>query len=185
MADEVQTIYDIGKDITPEMDGALYSLAVPDCVCSGVGDSFKANTSSSNNNIVFSAGSEAIIGGSFFKMMNPYTINMQPYAGSTVNIYAKIDKTAAVGSKGTFSVKATSVDPEVENLNATGQIREMLLYTVTVDGSGHPTTVTDKRVLKTNTSEDVIKFVYCSTKAKYDAINPKDSNTYYFIKEYA
>ena len=180
----VQTLYDIGIDITPEMDGGVYGAAVSDCVCKGIGDNFRARTTSGAAQITFNAGSQAIIGGSFFRLTGNCVIDLSNNRNQTFNLYAKIDKGQPIGSIGTFSIKPSGTAAEVGNLNGSDNVREMLLYTVTTDANGYPSTIVDKRTLKENgdASFGGLQFVYLSTKAAYDAIQTKDANTYYFIK---
>ena len=147
----IQTLYDIGIDITPEMDGGVYGAAVSDCVCKGIGNDFQAITEENVATIAFAKDSQAIIGGSFFRLLDRCVIDLSNHRSETFNLYAKIDKGNTSGPRGTFSIRSTSETPANDNLNNTeGGVREMLLYTITTNESGVPTSVVDKRTMKEN-----------------------------------
>ena len=182
----IQTLYDTGCEITPEMDGGVYGVSISDCVCKGIGSNLAAEyTLNTGTDIKVKTG-QAVIGGSFFRVKSKRTISLTNYAdgsAKSLNIYAKIDKSAS--PCGGFSVKTTSQTPESGNLAGSGTVREMLLYTISIDGTGHITSFSDKRTLKENGQSSFagLNFVYCASMSAYNAISPKDSNTYYFIKE--
>ena len=142
----IQTLHDTGTDyqITPKMDGGVYSVATPDCVISGVGDEFTLQYTSSSLDVQFTAGSEAIIGGAFFKVMALTSVTLP--ANSTIYLCANINLSNASGSTGSF-VQRTSTNMMSDNLNGSGTSRDLLLYVVTTNGSG-VNSVTDRRTIK-------------------------------------
>lgn len=137
----VQVLYDRGIELTPEMDAGVYACAITDGIIKGIGNNFNLSYSASSLDVSFSAGSMAVICGAFFKVTSATTIRLS--ANSTIYLCASIDKSKADGSKGSF-VMRTASNMKSENLNATGSIRDLLLYTIVTTGTGVQT-VTDKR----------------------------------------
>lgn len=141
----VQTLFDTGASyqVLSQYDGAVYDAALGmDCVCSGIGDEFTINYSSNSLSVSFLAGSQAIIGGSFFKITADETVVLP--ASSTIYLCARIDTTKANGSKGSFE-SLTLAQIQSGNINGSDTVRDMLLYVVTTNGSG-VTDVVDSRV---------------------------------------
>ena len=139
----IQTQKDTGDSypISPAMDGGVYQIATNDAVVGGIGDEFTISYSSSSLNVSFAAGSQAVIGGAFFKVTSLTAITLT--ANSTIYLCANIDTSAANGSRGSF-VERTSSNMQSDNINGSGTSRDLLLYVVTTNGSG-VTNVTDKR----------------------------------------
>lgn len=144
----IQTLHDTGSDypITPKMDGGVYSLGATDCVIQGIGDEFALQYSSSSLDVQFNAGSQAVIGGAFFKVMSLTTVTLP--ANSTVYLCANIDTSKASGSTGSFTQR-TSSNMQSDNLNGSGTSRDLLLYVIATSASG-VSSVTDRRTIKSN-----------------------------------
>lgn len=144
----IQTQKDTGDSypITPSMDGGLYQTATNDCVVGGIGDEFTMSYSSSSLNVSFAAGSEAVIGGAFFKVTSLEAVTLT--ANSTIYLCANIDTSKANGSRGSF-VERTASNMQSDNINGSGISRDLLLYIVTTNGSG-VSNVTDMRNIVNN-----------------------------------
>lgn len=179
----IQTLYDTGASyqVTSKMDGAVYDLAVGgDAVCGGIGDEFTPTYSANSLDMTFSSGSEAVIGGAYFKVTSNTTIILP--ANSTVYLCARINNSAQAGSTGSFQ-SLTQAQITQGNLNGGASTRDLLLYIVRTSASGI-TSVQDRRVIKTNSSSSYGGYtVWVGTQAQYDAITTKDNTTLYFIKE--
>lgn len=169
----IQTIFDTGStySIQSAYDGATYESAMhnDDCVCRGVGDEFTMDSNSTSLKVTFKAGSEAVIGGSFFKITADTTVTLK--ANSTIYLCATIDKTRTNGDRGYFEQR-TSASIQKGSINGSDSVRDMLLYVITTNASG-VTSVVDKRKRST-------QFVYL-TEAEYSALTTKDADTYYFV----
>lgn len=144
----IQTLHDTGSSysITPKMDGGVYGTGISDCVCAGIGDEFTLSYSNNNLNVQFAAGSQAIIGGAFFKVMSLETVALT--ANSTIYLCANIDLSKANGVRGSF-VRRTSSNMQSGNLNGNGTSRDLLLYVITTNANG-VVTVSDRRYIKGN-----------------------------------
>lgn len=176
----IQTLHDTGTsyDITPKMDGGTYQR-FKDGICAGIGDEFAISYSNSSLNIQFNAGSQALIGGAFFKVMALEAITL--VANATIYLCANIDLSRANGSTGAF-VQRTSSNMQSDNLNGSGTSRDLLLYVITTNASG-VTKVTDKRVILGNESSIDGYSISVISESGYSALGTKDSNTLYFIYE--
>ena len=150
----VQTLWDTGTSypITPGMDGGVYGTGISDAVCGGIGDEFQINYTSDSLTIQFNAGSQAVIGGAFFRVMSLEALTLA--ANSTVYLCANINKSNANGSRGSF-VQRTSSNMQSGNLNGSGSQRDLLLYIVTTGANG-VTNVTDRRVIRTGGNITVV-----------------------------
>lgn len=204
----IQTIYDTGENfqIDSKYDGAVYALSTTDCVCEGIGDEFTLHYSSDSLAAYFEEGSQAVIGGSFFKITSLHSLSNEKQlpSNSTFYLCATIDLTAENGQRGTFSYLPSLNNLRTGNLNGSGTARDLVLYQITTGSSG-VTSVVDKRVTRgtgtavsgislalsgsTNTQQfDVtngtttLKFKVIS-EADYKNLQTKDSNTLYFIPE--
>ena len=206
----VQTIYEVGEEkdgkilyqIDAKYDAAVYALAIEDCICQGIGDEFKLNYASDSLNAYFNEGSEAVIGGSFFKITSLHSISLPP--NSTFYLCATIDLSAQNGYKGQFTIIPQLTNIRTGNLNGSGSARDLVLYQITTNSSG-VTMVTDKRVIRGKSTSisgisldlsgstgsqqfsatkgnTVLKFQVIS-EANYNNLSSKDSNTLYFIPE--
>lgn len=145
----IQTLHDTGASyqVLSKYDGGVYDLAVGgDYVIAGVGDEFTLNYSGSSLDVSILAGSEAVIGGSFFKVTANETVTLT--ANTTIYFCARIDLSKANGSRGSFE-SLTQAQMQSDNLNGTGTKRDMLLYIITTNGSG-VTNVTDSRSYKSS-----------------------------------
>lgn len=142
----IQTLHDTGSsnDILSKYDGGVYQVATNDCVIGGVGDEFTLQYSANSLTVSFNVGSEAVIGGSFFKVISTESITLE--ANSTVYLCANIDLTRPNSERGAFAQR-TANNMQSDNINGTGTSRDLLLYIVTTSGSGI-TSVEDKRVIK-------------------------------------
>lgn len=177
----IQTLYDTGSDnlITSKMDGAVYDIACGgDCVCGGVGDEFTINYNSSSLDVTFASGSQAIIGGGFFKLTQDESITLP--ASSTIYLCARIDNSKPSGSTGSI-VSLTQAQMKSENLNGGGNVRDLLLYVIQTSASG-VSSVTNKKMVRTY--EKITGYaLWVGTQTQYDAITTKDTNTIYHILE--
>ena len=139
----VQTLHDTGStnNIPSKFDGACYQVATTDCVVGGVGSEFELNYALDSLNVSFDAGSEAIIGGSFFKVTSLEAITL----GSNATIYlcANINLSNPNGQRGSF-VQRTANNMKSENINGNGISRDLLLYIIQTNASG-VTSVQDRR----------------------------------------
>ena len=176
----IQTLHDTGTDATvlSKYDGGVYGTAIGDCVCSGIGDEFTLSYSTNTLQVNFEAGSEAIIGGSFFKLTSRITVDLSKYPNSTIYLCASINLSKANLERGSFECR-TSTSMQSDNLNGSGTIRDLLLYVITTGTSG-VTAVEDKRVIKGNDTAISGLGLKTMTTTEYDALTTKDANTLYF-----
>lgn len=139
----IQTLHDTGSsyDIPSKFDGGVYQVATQDCVVGGVGDEFTINYSNDSLNVSFNAGSQAVIGGSFFKITSLEAITL--VANSTIYLCANIDLSRPNGSTGAFAQR-TSSNMQDDNINGSGSSRDLLLYIITTGVNG-VISVQDKR----------------------------------------
>lgn len=137
----VQVLYDRGIELTPEVDAGVYACAITDGVVKGIGNNFNLNYSENSLDVSFSAGSMAVICGAFFKVTSTTSVRLT--ANSTIYLCASIDKSVADGTKGSFVMRTIS-NMKSENLNASGKVRDLLLYIITTSGTGVQSVV-DKR----------------------------------------
>lgn len=142
----IQTLHDTGNSypITSKMDGGVYGTAIADCVCKGIGDEFTINYTSNSLDVYFNAGSQAVIGGSFFRVTSLTSITLA--ANSTIYLCANINLANPNGSTGSFAQR-TSSNMQSDNLNGSGTSRDLLLYVVTTGANG-VTAVSDRRSIK-------------------------------------
>ena len=195
----IQTLHDTGTDyqIPSKYDGGVYAASTSDCVCQGIGDEFTINYQTDSLNVVFNAGSQAIIGGSFFHIKSLESVTLVP--NSTIYLCANINLSKPNGTTGSF-VQRTASNMMSDNINGSGTSRDLLLYVVQTGASG-VVSVSDKRVIKgTGTaisgigitlgvnevgfSDSTNSFNFkVLTEEQYNALSTKDSNTIYFIPE--
>lgn len=142
----IQTLHDTGEDYTvlSKYDGGVYGTGISDCVCKGIGDEFTINYAIDSLNISFNAGSEAVIGGSFFKVTSLEAITLT--ANATIYLCANIDLSRPNGETGAF-VQRTSTNMRSDNINGSGQSRDLLLYVITTGANG-VVSVSDRRIIK-------------------------------------
>ena len=142
----IQTLWDTGSSypISPGMDGGVYGTGIADCVCKGIGDEFTLQYSSDSLTVQFTAGSQCIIGGAFFKVKSLEAVTLA--ANSTIYLCANINKSNANGHTGSF-VQRTASNMQTQNLNGSGSSRDLLLYVITTSGNG-VTNVSDRRVIR-------------------------------------
>lgn len=181
----IQTLHDLGDDyqITPKMDGGVYGTGISDCVCKGIGDEFALNYTGNSLNVSFNAGSQAVIGGAFFKVMSLETVTLQPNA--TIYLCANIDLSKANGLTGSF-VQRTQSNMQTDNLNGSGVSRDMLLYIIQTSGSGI-TNVSDNRFIRGDgLSINGMQFVNLNSMADYNALTEEQKNdplVWYLVDE--
>lgn len=141
----IQTLHDNGIQIASGYDGAVYDVAVGgDYVIKDVGDEFTITYSGSSLDVSFTAGSEAVIGGAFFKVTDAGSVTLP--SSSTFYLCARIDMSQVDGQKGSFEA-LTSAQMQSDNINGGSGIRDLALYEVTTSGSG-VSSVTDVRPYK-------------------------------------
>jgi len=206
----IQTLYDSGEQyqIDSKYDGAVYATSTPDCVCEGIGDQFKLNYSSNSLTAYFEGGSQAIIGGSFFKLTSRHTLegnNALP-SNSVFYLCARIDLNNPNGQRGSFVYITDLANAQKGNLNGSGTQRDLVLYRIKTGSSGVITvenlmTVkgpggssisgvnlslsgsTGSQLLTVSNGNTNIKFKIMESEAAYNALTTKDPNTLYFIPE--
>ena len=177
----IQTLYDTGENylVDSKYDGAVYAASTPDGVLEGIGDQFTLNYSASSLQVSFNAGSQAVIGGGFFKVTGLETVQLT--ANTTTYLCANIDLAMPNGQRGRF-VCRTASGMQTDNLNGGGSSRDLLLYVIETNNSGVVSS-TDKRVVRgTATSISGLGLKVIS-QADYDALATKDANTLYIIPE--
>lgn len=142
----IQTLKDSGVNyqITSSMDGAVYRLGSEDCVCGGLGDEFTPTYSANSLDVSFSAGSQCVICGNFFKVMETEVITLP--ASSTGFLCARINTSKASGQTGSFEF-LTEAQIKNENINGSGTTSDLKLYEITTDTNG-VTNIVDKRFIK-------------------------------------
>lgn len=174
----IQTLHDKGTDyeVTPKMDGGIYGTGISDCVCSGIGDEFAIQYSPSSLMVQFNAGSQAVIGGAYFRVMSLEAVTL--FANSTIYLCANIDLTNPNGSTGSF-VQRTASNMQSDNLNGSGSSRDLLLYVVTTGATG-VTNVEDKRVIRGDGNSINGYTIQIMSADDYEEITP-DPNTLYFL----
>lgn len=179
----MKCLFDTGDSnkVQSTYDGAVYDIAVgQDCVCGDIGDEFDFEHSSSSLQITFLAGSEAIVGGAFFKVDENKTITLQ--ANSSIYLCCRIDKSQPNGQRAMF-YQATQQSMQHGNLNGNDNVRDLLLYVITTGANG-VLNVQDRRNIRTASSQSIGNLSFWTgTLAQYNAIAQKDNNTLYFIKE--
>lgn len=179
----IQTIHDVGDtyQITPKMDGGVYSAGIKDCVIQGVGDEFEINYSSASLDVTFNAGSEAVVCGSFFKITGNDAVSVTLPANKTLFLCARIDLSRANGSRGYFAcIEGTGNVYTDTNINGSDTIHDLVLYQITTSSAG-VTSVTDKRVVQGGGEISVGGYsIVVLTQASYDALATKDADTLYF-----
>lgn len=140
----IQTLYDVGENyqIDSKYDGAVYATIAQDCVCEGVGDQFTLHYSSNSLTAYFDAGSEAVIGGAFFKITSRQTLegtgtsNGQLPSNSTFYLCARINLNGQNGQRGEFVYLPSLGNLKKDNLNGSGTQRDLPLYKITTGSSG-------------------------------------------------
>lgn len=176
----IQTLHDTGtsNDIPSKFDGGVYATGIADCVCKGIGDEFTIGYSADSLNVTFNIGSQAVIGGAFFRVTSLESITLVP--NSTIYLCANIDLSRPNGQTGRF-VQRTSSNMRTENINGNGISRDLLLYVIQTGANG-VISVQDKRVIKGDgTSVSGLELVVC-TQAEYDALpTPRPATTIYII----
>jgi hypothetical protein len=177
----IQTLHDTGSDydITSKMDGGVYGTGISDAVCKGIGDEFTINYSADSLNVTFNAGSQAVIGGSFFRVMSLESITLA--SNSTIYLCANIDLSRPNGSRGQF-VQRTASNMQSDNINGSGTTRDLLLYVVTTGANG-VVSVQDRRVIQGDGTSIGGYSIVCLSESEYEALSPKDPNTLYFVYE--
>ena len=157
----VQTLHDTGDSYTilSKYDGGVYAVAAPDCVIEGVGDEFTINYQADSLNVTFNAGSEAIIGGSFFKLTSLEAVTL--VSNSQIYLCANIDLSRPNGQTGQF-VQRTSSNMQDDNLNGSGTSRDLLLYVVTTGASGVISVVDKRKILSSSnmTKTELVDLIY-------------------------
>lgn len=175
----IQTLHDTGSsyDIPSKYDGGVYATGIGDAVCAGIGDEFTISYSQDSLNVTFDAGSQAVIGGSFFHVVSLEAVTL--VANSTIYLCANIDLSKPNGSTGSF-VQRTASNMQTGNINGSGTSRDLLLYVVQTGANG-VISVQDKRIIKGDGNAiSGVGFVVLSEE-DYDALVTKDPSTLYFV----
>ena len=177
----IQTQYDTGDSyqVTPKLDGGTYASGIADCVCKGIGDEFDLQYSNNSLSVTFNSGSQAVIGGGYFKVTTSTSLTLT--ANSTIYLCANIDLSKANGSRGSF-VERTASNMQSDNLNGSGTSRDLLLYIITTGASG-VSSVQDRRVIRGDGTSINGYGVVVISQDDYDALDSPDANTLYFIYE--
>lgn len=176
----IQTLHDVGEEhkVSPKMDGGIYQR-FKDCVCAGIGDEMTISYNVNSLVVQFNAGSQAVIGGAYFRVMELEAITLE--ANSVIYLCANIDLSRPNGSTGAF-VQRTSSNMQSDNLNGNGTSRDLLLYVITTGASG-VTDVQDRRVILGNENSINGYAIQLISEADYEALDPKDPNTIYYTFE--
>ena len=174
----IQTLHDTGDsyDIPSKYDGGTYATGISDAVCKGIGSEFQLNYSSDSLNVTFDAGSQAVIGGSFFRVTSLESVTL--VANSTIYLCANIDLSRPNGSTGAF-VQRTASNMQSDNINGSGTSRDLLLYVIQTGANG-VVSVQDKRVIKGDGNAISGVGIVVLSQAEYDELAVKDPNTLYF-----
>lgn len=175
----LRSLHDTGSDydIPSKYDGGVYATGIGDCVCAGIGDEFTIGYSADSLNVTFNAGSQAVIGGSFFRVTSLEAVTLA--ANSTIYLCCNIDLSRPNGSTAQFAQRTAS-NMKSDNINGSGISRDLLLYVITTGANG-VISVQDKRVIKGNgNSISGIGFEVIS-QDDYDDLATKDPATLYFI----
>jgi len=174
----IQTLHDTGSSypITPKMDGGVYGTGIADAICAGIGDEFELGYSSDSLNVTFNAGSQAVIGGAFFRVMSLESVTL--VANSVIYLCANLNLSNPNGQIGSF-VQRTASNMQSDNINGNGTSRDLLLYVVTTGANG-VVSVQDKRVIKGDGSAISGVGIVVLSQAEYDELAVKDPNTLYF-----
>lgn len=131
----IQTLKDTGSSnqITSSMDGAVYRLSTLDCVLEGIGDEFALSYTSSSLQVSFNAGSECVICGNFFKVMQNTTVTLP--ASSSGYLCARIDTSQQAGSTGSFQF-LTTAQIQNGNINGADSVCDLKLYQIQTNTTG-------------------------------------------------
>lgn len=142
-------LYDEGSLYKVESfyDGAVYDGICFDCVKGGTFNEFNEGHTATSLTMQIASGL-GIVCGAFAVFDNATQVELQA-STSDLYIVARIDKTRPNGSKAQIEVK-TEVQLKQENLNGSGNIRDLLLYKVSTDASG-VISVVDLRLIKGET----------------------------------
>ena len=175
----IQTLHDTGDsyDIPSKYDGGTYATGIADCVCKGIGDEFTLGYSADSLNVTFNAGSQAVIGGSFFRVTSLESVTL--VANSTIYLCANIDLSRPNGSTGAF-VQRTASNMQSDNINGSGTSRDLLLYVIQTGANG-VVSVQDKRVIKGDGNAISGVGIVVLSQAEYDELAVKDPSTLYFV----
>lgn len=130
----IRTMKDTGSEytISSNVDGAVYALATPDCICGGMGDEFSITTSASSLTVTFTKGSQAVLCGNSFWLVADETVTLP--SESTFYLCARIDTSKPNGQTGSFESLSESAIKS-ENIND-GGVRDLKLYKITTSTSG-------------------------------------------------
>lgn len=175
----IQTLHDTGSsyDIPSKFDGGVYATGIGDCICKGIGDEFTIGYSADSLNVTFNAGSQAVIGGSFFRVTSLESVTLA--SNSVIHLCCNIDLSRPNGSTGQF-VQRTASNMQTDNINGSGISRDLLLYIIQTGANG-VISVQDKRVAKGDgNSVSGIGFLVMS-ESQYDALVTKDPAMLYFV----
>lgn len=174
----IQTLHDTGSSypITPKMDGGVYATGIADAISAGIGDEFTLGFSADSLNVTFNAGSQAIIGGAFFRVMSLESVTLVP--NSVVYLCGNIDLSKPAGSTGSF-VQRTASNMQTDNINGSGTSRDLLMYIITTGANG-VVSVQDKRIIKGNGNAVAGIGFEVLSQSEYDEITP-DPSTLYFV----
>lgn len=177
----IQTLHDTGSsyDIPSQYDGGVYATGISDCICKGIGNEFQLTHSANSLQVQFSAGSQAVIGGSFFRVESLESITL--VANSTIYLCANINLSNPNGQRGSFQQR-TSSNMQSDNINGSGTSRDLLLYIVQTGANG-VVSVQDKRVVRGNGTAISGLGIVALSEAQYEALTTKDNNTLYFVYE--
>ena len=142
----IRTLKDTGGDyaISSNVDGAVYSLATPDCVIGGMGDEFTITTSASSLMVTFAKGSQAVLCGNAFWLTDDESVTLP--SESTFYLCARIDTSLPNGKTGTFECLTESAI-KTDNINE-GGIRDLKLYKIITSTNG-VTSCEDVRTINT------------------------------------
>lgn len=130
--------------INAEQDGALNHVLAKDIIFQGIGDEFEVTYSSSSLGISVGSG-EGVIGGRTIRADASNTITLS--ASSVIYLVLRIDLTQTYGNEGMLYALTSLASMQTDDLNSGGTKRDMLLATITTNGSG-VTNLVDNRDIR-------------------------------------
>ena len=130
--------------INAEQDGALNHVLAKDIIFQGIGDEFEVTYSSSSLGISVGSG-EGVIGGRTIRADATNTITLS--VSSVIYLVLRIDLTQTYGNEGMLYALTSLASMQTDDLNSGGTKRDMLLATITTNGSG-VTNLVDNRDIR-------------------------------------
>ena len=130
--------------INAEQDGAMNFAMMKDVIFKDIGDEFEVTYSSTSLGISVGSG-EGVIGGRTIRSDSSNTITLS--ASSVIYLVLRIDLTQTYGNEGMLYALTSLASLQDDNLNSGGTKRDMLIATITTNGSG-VTNLVDNRDIR-------------------------------------